>query len=110
MFALLAEEITVFNEVQKFTTAFILGPSLSQMNPYYTLDSYLNSNSFTTRSPKRSLSLRFSDYVCYMFRPHLMFYLIPLICSEALNTVRQEAQIIQRPQNSIPGPKFKEVG
>jgi len=34
---------------------------------------------------------------------------ITLICSEALNTVRQEAQIIQRPQNLIPGLKFKEV-
>ena len=50
MFALLAEEITAFHDTPKFTTAFILGPYLSQMNPYYTLDSYLNSNSFT-RSP-----------------------------------------------------------
>jgi hypothetical protein len=51
MFALLAEEITAFHDIQKFSTTFILGPSLSQMNPYYTLDSYLNSNPFT-RSPK----------------------------------------------------------
>jgi len=54
--------------------------------------------------------LRFSDYACYIFRPNLMFDLITLIYSEALNTVRQEAQITQRTQNSIPGPKFKEVG
>jgi hypothetical protein len=50
MFAVLAEEITAFHDIQKITTAFILGSS--QMNPYYTLDSYLNSNSFTTKSPK----------------------------------------------------------
>jgi len=35
---------------------------------------------------------------------------VTLVRSEALSTVRQVAQIIQRPQNSIPGPKFKEVG
>jgi hypothetical protein len=45
-----------------------------------------------------------------MLRPNLMFDLITIISSEALNKVRQTAQITHRPQNSIPGPKFKEVG
>ena len=52
MFAPLADEITAFHDTQKFSTTFILVPSLRQVNPYYTLDSYLNSVSFTTKSPK----------------------------------------------------------